>query len=57
MRAYQLPKGGAGIEALVKVERPDAKPACRQVLVKGRGVLAQLSRSRHRARHLPHAGA
>ena len=22
MRAYQLPKGGAGIDALVKVERP-----------------------------------
>jgi NADPH:quinone reductase-like Zn-dependent oxidoreductase len=34
MRAYQLPKGGAGIEALVKVERPDPKPAYRQVLVK-----------------------
>ena len=27
MRAYQLPKGGAGIDALVKVERPDPKPA------------------------------
>jgi NADPH:quinone reductase-like Zn-dependent oxidoreductase len=34
MRAYQLPKGGAGINALVKVERPDPKPAHRQVLVK-----------------------
>jgi NADPH:quinone reductase-like Zn-dependent oxidoreductase len=34
MRAYQLPKGGAGIDALVKVERPDPKPAHRQVLVK-----------------------
>jgi NADPH:quinone reductase-like Zn-dependent oxidoreductase len=34
MRAYLLPKGGAGIDALVKVERPDPKPAHRQVLVK-----------------------
>ena len=34
MRAYQLPRGGAGIEALVRVERPDPKPAHRQVLVK-----------------------
>ncbi len=34
MRAYQLPKGGAGIDALVKVERPDPTPAHRQVLVK-----------------------
>jgi NADPH:quinone reductase-like Zn-dependent oxidoreductase len=34
MRAYQLPKGGAGIDALVKVDRPDPKPAYRQVLVK-----------------------
>ena len=34
MRAYQLPKGGAGIEALVKVERPTPKPNYRQVLVK-----------------------
>ncbi len=34
MRAYQLPKGGAGIEALRQVERPDPKPAHRQVLVK-----------------------
>ena len=34
MRAYQLPKGGAGIEALVQVQRPDPKPGHRQVLVK-----------------------
>jgi len=34
MRAYQLPKGGAGIEALTLVERPDPKPAYRQILVK-----------------------
>jgi NADPH:quinone reductase-like Zn-dependent oxidoreductase len=34
MRAYQLPKGGAGIDALVQVERPDPRPAYRQVLVK-----------------------
>ena len=34
MRVYQLTKGGAGIEALVQVERPDPKPAHRQVLVK-----------------------
>jgi hypothetical protein len=34
MRAYQLPKGGAGIDALVKIERPNPKPAYRQVLVK-----------------------
>src|SRR6516165_9300463 len=34
MRVYQLPKGGAGIEALVHVDRPDSKPAHRQVLVK-----------------------
>ena len=34
MRAYQLPKGGAGIDALVKVERADLKPAYRQVVVK-----------------------
>ena len=34
MRAYQLPKGGAGIDALVKVERADPKPAYRQVMVK-----------------------
>jgi NADPH:quinone reductase-like Zn-dependent oxidoreductase len=34
MKAYQLPKAGAGIEALVQVERADPKPAYRQVLVK-----------------------
>ena len=34
MRAYQLPKGGAGIDALVQVERPDPKSAYRQVVVK-----------------------
>jgi NADPH:quinone reductase-like Zn-dependent oxidoreductase len=34
MRAYQLPKGGAGIDALVKIDRPNPKPAYRQVLVK-----------------------
>src|SRR3954465_12121184 len=34
MRAYQLPKGGAGIDALTKVERPSPKPGHRQVLVK-----------------------
>jgi NADPH:quinone reductase-like Zn-dependent oxidoreductase len=34
MRAYQLPKGGAGIDALVVVERPKPKPMYRQVLVK-----------------------
>jgi NADPH:quinone reductase-like Zn-dependent oxidoreductase len=34
MHAYQLPKGSAGIDALVKVERPDPNPAYRQVLVK-----------------------
>src|ERR1700689_2068652 len=34
MRAYQLPKGGAGIEALAQVQRSDPKPAHRQVLVK-----------------------
>jgi NADPH:quinone reductase-like Zn-dependent oxidoreductase len=33
MRAYQLPKSGAGIEALVQIERPDPKPGHRQVLV------------------------
>jgi NADPH:quinone reductase-like Zn-dependent oxidoreductase len=36
MRAFQLPKAGAGIEALVQVERSDAKPEHRQVLVKVR---------------------
>ena len=34
MRAYQLPKGGAGIEALIEVDRPMPKPLHRQVLVK-----------------------
>jgi NADPH:quinone reductase-like Zn-dependent oxidoreductase len=34
MRVYQLTKGGAGIDALQQVERPDPKPAYRQVLVK-----------------------
>ena len=34
MRAYQLSKGGAGVDALVEVERPDPKPAHRQILVK-----------------------
>jgi NADPH:quinone reductase-like Zn-dependent oxidoreductase len=34
MRAYQLPKGGAGIEALSRVDLPDPKPLHRQVLVK-----------------------
>ena len=34
MRAYQLPKGGAGIESLAIVERPAPKPLHRQVLVK-----------------------
>src|SRR5208283_2853686 len=34
MRAYQLPKGGAGIDALVEVDRPLPKPLHRQVLVK-----------------------
>jgi NADPH:quinone reductase-like Zn-dependent oxidoreductase len=37
MRAYQLPKSGAGIEALGRIERPDpGKPSHRQVLVKVR---------------------
>jgi NADPH:quinone reductase-like Zn-dependent oxidoreductase len=34
MRAYVLPKGGAGIDALTKTERPNPKPGHRQVLVK-----------------------
>jgi NADPH:quinone reductase-like Zn-dependent oxidoreductase len=34
MRAYQLPKGGAGIDALVEVDRPMPKALHRQVLVK-----------------------
>jgi NADPH:quinone reductase-like Zn-dependent oxidoreductase len=37
MKAYQLPKGGAGIESVKPVERPDpTKPGHRQVLVKVR---------------------
>ena len=37
MKAYELPKSGAGIEALTRVERPDpGKPGHRQVLVKVR---------------------
>jgi NADPH:quinone reductase-like Zn-dependent oxidoreductase len=34
MRAYQLPKPGAGINTLVIIERPIPKPQYRQVLVK-----------------------
>ena len=34
MRAYQLPKGGAGIDALSVIDRPMPKPLYRQVLVK-----------------------
>ena len=34
MRAYQFPKGGAGIDALTPVERPKPSPGHRQVLVK-----------------------
>src|ERR1700722_18863926 len=34
MRAYQLPKGGAGIESLTRVDLPEPKPQHRQVLVK-----------------------
>jgi NADPH:quinone reductase-like Zn-dependent oxidoreductase len=34
MRAYQLPKGGAGIDALAIADRPTPKPLYRQVLVK-----------------------
>ncbi|HEY5964707.1 MAG TPA: NAD(P)-dependent alcohol dehydrogenase [Xanthobacteraceae bacterium] len=34
MRAYQLPKGGAGIDALTMVDRAQPKPGHRQVLVK-----------------------
>lgn len=36
MRAYQIPKGGAGIESVIAVERPDPRPGHRQVLVKVR---------------------
>jgi NADPH:quinone reductase-like Zn-dependent oxidoreductase len=34
MRTYQLPRGGAGIDALVEVDRPIPKPRYRQLLVK-----------------------
>ena len=34
MRAYQLPKGGAGIESVTRVDMPEPKPQHRQVLVK-----------------------
>ena len=34
MRAYQLPKSGAGIDALTQVVRPDPKPGHRQVLMR-----------------------
>jgi NADPH:quinone reductase-like Zn-dependent oxidoreductase len=34
MRAYQLPRGGAGVDALTKVDRLQPKPGHRQVLVK-----------------------
>jgi NADPH:quinone reductase-like Zn-dependent oxidoreductase len=34
MRAYELPKAGAGIDSLAIVERPMPKPLYRQVLVK-----------------------
>jgi NADPH:quinone reductase-like Zn-dependent oxidoreductase len=34
MRAYRLPKGGAGIDALTRIERSTPKPDHRQVLVK-----------------------
>jgi NADPH:quinone reductase-like Zn-dependent oxidoreductase len=34
MRAYQLPKAGAGIDALTVIDRPTPKPLYRQVLVK-----------------------
>jgi NADPH:quinone reductase-like Zn-dependent oxidoreductase len=37
MKAYQIPKGGAGIESVMPVDRPDpAKPGHRQVLVRVR---------------------
>jgi NADPH:quinone reductase-like Zn-dependent oxidoreductase len=37
MKAYQIPKGGAGIESVMPLERPDPpKPGHRQVLVKVR---------------------
>jgi hypothetical protein len=31
MPAYQLPKGGAGIDALVKIERPNSTPSYRSL--------------------------
>ena len=34
MRAYQLPKGGAGIESVTRVDLPEPKPQYRQVKVK-----------------------
>jgi NADPH:quinone reductase-like Zn-dependent oxidoreductase len=34
MHAFQLAKGGAGVDALVKVEFPYPKPARRQILIK-----------------------
>src|SRR6202050_5211754 len=34
MRPYQLPKGGAGIESVTRVDLPEPKPQHRQVLVK-----------------------
>jgi NADPH:quinone reductase-like Zn-dependent oxidoreductase len=34
MRAYELPKAGAGIDTIVQVERPTPTPLYRQVLVK-----------------------
>jgi NADPH:quinone reductase-like Zn-dependent oxidoreductase len=34
MRAYQLPKGGAGIESVTRVDLPEPKPQHRQVKVK-----------------------
>src|SRR6516164_163116 len=34
MRAYQLPKAWAGIEAVVQIEQPNPKPTYRRVLVK-----------------------
>jgi len=37
MKAYQIPKGGAGIESVIQIARPDpGKPGHRQVLVKVR---------------------
>ena len=42
MRAYQLPKGGAGIDALVEIEHPDAKPPYRQILVNVKSAISTL---------------